>query len=69
MLKLKANKEMVQCELDSSTGKVATMKDLHNIAKPRTQQSDTETLSSDEEYPWLVLTFFFVFAIEYINKQ
>ena len=47
MLTLKANKKLVKYELTSSTGKVVTMKDIHNIGKSTyTMSSDSETLSA-----------------------
>ena len=45
MLKLKANKKMVQYELTQNLGKIVTMKDIHNLGR-QTNTTQNDTLST-----------------------
>ncbi|CAG2224580.1 Transforming growth factor beta regulator 1 [Mytilus edulis] len=63
MLKMKANKKLLQYDL-SSTGKVVTLKDLHNIHKPKTHQSNISNLpgsllqqQASKISQWSIITF------------
>jgi len=46
MLSLKANKKLIQDHIITTTGKIITMKDIHNISNDRRKVTESEILAS-----------------------